>query len=356
MSLLLFLPETDDAGWRWRRDDVAGAGSGVPDRLVDEPVFAIAPAAAVTLHWAELPDRSFAQAAAAARLLVAEAAAAPIATLHVAIGHPEADGTRAIAVVAAERMLAWVGALAAAGVDPVAVVPAPLLLPRPADGYVRGDPGGGMVVRGTSAAFAEEPVLSALIAGEAETLAPGPLAASIDAALAVPPLDLLQGAFARTRRRTIDRAALRRIALLGAMVLAATLMIDLVTIARYTFDATALEARADALSRAVLPAADAQGDVARLLRERLAGLRGPGRGFTPMAAQVFAVVRDVGDSTVTRLDFDATGDLRVGVTAGGEARANAIRTRLAASGFRVEASTFESQGARVSGTLTVRAP
>ena len=54
MTTLLFLPHV--------------RGDAPPP---DGPVIAIAPAEAVTLHWAELPARTPAQAIAAARLLVA---------------------------------------------------------------------------------------------------------------------------------------------------------------------------------------------------------------------------------------------------------------------------------------------
>lgn len=356
MTLLLFLPAEADDAWRWRRGEARG--DGFPDVAADEAVIAVAPAADVTLHWAELPDRSLAQATAAARLLVAEASAAALSGLHVAVGAPEGDGPRPIAVAAIERMAGWLVALAARGVDPVAILPAPLLLPRPDEGFVRADPGGGMVLRGRTSAFADEPGMTALVVDGAvvDAVPADRLRAATAAAIETPPLNLRQGAFAQRRRRELDWGAVRRIALLGAMALAATLLIDVVKIARLSFDAAALEARADVLARGGLPGGAPEGDAGRLLDERLAGLRGPGRGFSPTLAQVFAVVREVGESSVTRIDFEPTGDLRFGLATEGEARANAVRQRLEASGFMVEASTFESQGSRLTGQMTVRVP
>ena len=72
MTTLLFLPSAD-RGYRWMSlgtDRVTGEGEGRSrDRRCGDR--AVAPADAVTLHWAELPARSPAQATAAARLVVA---------------------------------------------------------------------------------------------------------------------------------------------------------------------------------------------------------------------------------------------------------------------------------------------
>ena len=78
MTIALFLPRDSDDAWRWLRvgeGGVVARGEGLPD-AGEEPVTAVAPADAVTLHWSDLPDRSAAQATAAARILVADTAAA----------------------------------------------------------------------------------------------------------------------------------------------------------------------------------------------------------------------------------------------------------------------------------------
>ena len=71
-TLILFLP-AQGLPWRWLRiadGAVGGRGEGFPVIAEgDEPrLVAIAPADAVTLHWAELPDRALAQSVAAARI------------------------------------------------------------------------------------------------------------------------------------------------------------------------------------------------------------------------------------------------------------------------------------------------
>ena len=361
MSIVLFLPRDPDDPWQWLRvadGRVVARGEGLPE-IADAPVTAVPPAESVTLHWAELPDRSPAQATAAARLLVAEASAASVADLHVAVGREPEGAERPIGVVSAEPMERWLALLAAQGIDPVALVPAPLLMPRPAEGWLRAELPGGAVVRGPGAGFADEPALTALVTGAQapETLEPDALDAAIAAAAAEPPLNLRQGAFARRTRRAVDWALVRKLAVLVAVILAVTVAIDLVRLARYSIDASRAEAETERVARLALPRGSPQdGDPERLLGERLARLRGPGLGFTRMSAAVFAAVRDAGGSDVTRIAFDPVGELRVGLATDGEAKANAVKQALEAAGFEVTASPFAASGTRLNGELTVRAP
>lgn len=352
--IVLFLPATPDAPWRWLRLEAGGIvahGEGAPEGA---PVVAIAPAAAVTLHWAELPDRSRAQALAAARLLVAEVSAAPPAELHVAVG-AEGAAERPIAVVAVAEMAGWLVALAERGIDPEAVVPAPLLLPAPESGYVRGDPGGGPVVRGRGVAFADEADATPLVVGEGplRDLPPEEVDAAIVAAVTRPALDLRQGVFARRRRRSIDWRLVRRLALLGAAILAIVLLTDLVRIVRYNAAAAQAEAEAD---RLVGPGVvgDSGDSAGRSLGERLERLRGPGLGFSRTVAAAVGAVQGAPSVEVTRLAFAADGSLRVGLLADGAPAIDAVRARLVADGFRVEAGAVSPDGQRMAAELTVR--
>lgn len=365
-ATLLFLPPGADDPWQWLRidkDAIVDRGEGIPEGDAGE-VIAVAPADAVTLHWADLPARSAAQAAAAARILVSEASASSIDRLHVAVGAEEpsgsepAGGERPIGVVAADRMRAWLDSLAGIGIDPAAVIPAPMLLPRPGSGYVRAQFGPQSVVRGPVSGFADEARLTALITGDTppETLGRDALDAAMVAAAERPALDLRQGPFAKRKRRAIDWALVRRLAVLGGLVLLATLAIDLVRIARYSTAADAADARAEAIAREGLPRGADQGNADRLLTERLAGLRGPGAGFTAMAAALSGAVRGVEGTELVALSFEPNGNLRATVAAEGEAQANQVVARLREAGFVVTASTFESNGQRLRGDLTVSLP
>ncbi len=357
MTTLLFLP-AGEAGLRWMRFGDAGflaRGEGVPP--AGDRVVAVAPADAVTLHWADLPMRSTAQATAAARILAVEASAAPPAELHVAVGE-ERDGAgaeRPIAVVGAGAMREWLAMLAAANVDPVALIPAPMLLPRPDEGFVRATLGGVDVIRGHNTAFADEPQLTDLVT-RGETVKPlvrEPLERALIAAAAAPPLDLRQGPFARRRRVTVDWRLIRRLAVLGGAILLVSFAISLVRLAKYDFAASALEARADALAATGLPRGETVTDADRQLAERQRRVIGPGLGFSTTVAAAFAAIRSVPGTEVTAIDFGDTGDLRISVATEREALATDLKRALEAAGFTVKASVFQSTGTRVSGELTV---
>jgi len=355
MTTLLFLP-AGETGFRWMRvadARVVGEGEGIPE-ATDDDMIAVAPADAVTLHWAELPSRSPAQATAAARLLAAEASASPLAELHVAVGD-EGASDRPIGVVGVATMRDWLRMLAEAGVDPVAMIPAPMLLPRPEEGYARADLAGSGVVRGTSSGFADEARLTELITGGTAptTIDRDTLEAAIVAGVAAPTLDLRQGPFARRRQFALDWALIRRLALLSLTILAVTLAISLVRIAKYSFGADALEAEADTVAVAGLPRGETVVDAGRQLDERLSRVRGPGLGFTTTTAAVFAAVRATPGTEVTGLDFQANGDLRLSVAVEREALATDLKRALEAAGFTVRAGVFQAAAGRVTGELTV---
>lgn len=349
-ALLLFIaPEDRLAGW-WQIDDGAVVARGGPADPLPSPVparvIAVAPAAAVAIHGAELAGLAPAQARAAARLLVAETSLAPIETQHVAVG--EADGgDRPVAVVDTARMTAWLEALGRHGLDPQAVLPAPLVLPRPAHGYVRAEIGAETVLRSATTGFAEDGELTPLILGDAPVVETDGEAALL-AALAAPVLDLRQGAFARRRRLRIDWAHVRRLAWTCVAVATVTLLIGLVEIAR--FEAAADRALAEA---AAMAAAAAPGASPAMLEARLAALRGGGLGFTATAGALVAAMQATPNVELAALDFASDGLLRATILAPGAADVEALRTRLRGAGLTVEATPFQSEQGRIRGELRI---
>jgi general secretion pathway protein L len=349
--ILLIAPDDRLDGW-WLVEDGGiergAADSPLPDAQPGR-IVAVAPAGAMTVHVAELGTLATQQARTAARLLVAETSVAPIETQHVAVGEPD-GGDRTVAVIGRGRMTAWLDALQARGIDPDMMLAAPLLLPRPNNGFVRAQVGAETVLRGRSSAFAEEPGLTELLVADAavEDL---DAEALVLAALDRPELDLRQGEFAKRRRFRIDWAHVRRLALLGGGIAALTLLIAIVQIVRYGFDADRLDAEAQAIAAGVAP--DAGGDAVAALQAKLAARRGGGLGFTTTAGALLSAVQAVPNVELSTLSFESDGMLRATVLAAGAAEAEALRARIRSAGLAVEATPFAQENGRIRGEFRV---
>lgn len=352
-TLLLFISPADRLhGWWIVRDgriaDRGDAGTPLPADL-PERIVAIAPAEAMTIHVAELGSLATQQARAAARLLAAETSIAPIETQHVAVGR--ADGAdRSVAVIGQGRISAWLQSMQELALDPDAILAAPLLLPRPESGFVRAAIGAETVLRGRSAAFAEEAGLTDLLVGDQSVVDVDPEPAIL-AALHDPEMDLRQGAFAKRRRFGVDWKLARRLAFLGGGIAAVTLLIALVQIVRYNIGADALDAQAQAIARTAVPQAGPNAVTA--LDAQLAARRGAGLGFSAMAGALIAAVQAVPNVELASLNFESDGLLRATVLATGAAEAEALRARLTAAGLHVEATPFTAEAGRIRGEFRI---
>ena len=333
-TLLVFIGESGAPGCWLRLDggaaDYGVASDGLP--AAARKVLAV-PGEQVAVHWLELDEGlAPAQAAAAARLMLADASAEPLADMHVAIGRPERGLTPA-ALVPAARMAGW---LAAAGFDPDAVVPSPLLLAPPDAGFVRREIGAVSDYRGAAAAFTMEPELAAAIAGDAPvaTIEQAAFEAQLPNMLAAPPLDLRQGPFARRRPWRIEGGRMRRVALLAIALAMVTLAVQVAAILAYTFAADRLEAEAEALA---------------------ADRSGAGAGFAAAASALFDAVRATPNVEITRLEYRSDGSLAATVIMDSPATFAALQSRLEESGLRVEPGERRNAGGRPTADLTVRA-
>lgn len=329
-TLLVFADGVGALGdWLLIGDDGAvtrgGAGDGLPAVAEGRAALAV-PGEEVAIHWLELETGlAPAQAAAAARLMLADASLAPLSDAHVAVGAAE-GGLTPVAVVPNERMEAWIAAAEAAGLGADPILPTPMLLAARAEGFARHDRGAVADYRGAGAAFAMERELAAPLVGEAPVadVDDSAFEAGLAGLLAAPPLNLRQGDFARRRRLRVVEGSWRRLALYAGVLAALTLLIQVFLILSYTFAADRLEAEATAMRRPGAPAA-----------------RG---GFGPVASLLFEAIRSTPNAELTALDYRADGSLGGALRVDNPATLAAFRARAEASGLRVEGGAAPSGG------------
>jgi general secretion pathway protein L len=338
-TLLAFLGEGGAFG-RWLLLDEGGvAAEGVArDGLPESPVRAVlaVPGDQLTLHWIELAEGlAPAQAAAAARLMLADASAEPLSTMHVAVGRPE-RGLTPVALVPSDRMALWLAVAEAAGLDPDLVIPAPLLLAPPEAGFVRRDLDGLADYRGPAAAFTVEPELAELLVDGApvEAVDEARFQAGLAPILASSPLDLRQGPFLRRRQWKLEGQRLRRVGMFALALVVLTLVVQVATILSYTFAADRLQAEADALAAA--------------------GGRADTRpGFGAAAAILFDAVRATPNVEVSRIEYRPDGSLGATLMLDNPATLTALEARIEASGLAVEPGERRNAGGRPSADLVV---
>ena len=331
--LLVFVDEAGGAD-RWLLLDnggVAGRGEGeAPTELSETKRILVVPGSQVTVHWLELAEGlTDAQAAAAARLMLADSTVEPIAETHLAVGRRE-RGLTPVALVSAERMGRWL-----AEVDADRIVPSHMLLPVPDEGLVRRVRGGVADYRGPATAFTLEPELAEIVAdgGAAMDVDEVAAEAALTSLLADPPLDLRQGRFARRRNWQGRSRDLRRIGWLVLALAVLSLAVEVAAILGYTFAADRFEAEARALA-------------SRSGAER--------HSFSATATLLFDSLRAIPNVEMTRLQYREDGSIEASVIADNAATLAALRSRLEASGLSVESGEPRSAGGRPAVDLKVR--
>ena len=337
-ALILFLTERDEDAPRWMRvvDGVAvkaGEGAdwlaacGLAALPEQTRVMLVPPAPLVRLHWVSHPDLPARQGRAAARLAAIAQSILPADQLFAA---PDANDDPArphiVAVAARADMQHWLLRAQHHGLDPDIIVPAPLLLPEPDGGFVRGVVGDETIWRGGGLALTQE----------------------------LAPLDMRQGDFAKRVRRAPDMAMLRRIALLSGIILLLALATAVVGIVKNHGEASRLDDQSVALARQILPeasdAAQAQGELDARLAARGAGAR----AFTAPVAGLFAAMQDAPGVALTSLSRDPDGMIRATLAAAKADDINIVLLALQAAGFVVTATPSQDPGGRTLADITVR--
>lgn len=364
-GLIVSLPGQGDPLWMRVADGVAvqsGTGAnwlaecGLTALPAGTIVMLVAPAALVTLHWASYPELPPRQGRAAARLAALASGIVPADQLF-AVADRNEDPARPhiIAVAARSDMQHWLLWAQHNGLDPDIIVPAPLLLPEPAEGFSRGVAGGDPVLRGVDIALPADVAMPELI-GDAPVhdVSAAQVTAAAIAALADPPIDMRQGDFAKRVRRPVDRQALSRIMLWSGLILLASLLIALVSVAREHMTASRVDAESLALARQVVPGTDdlaqAEAEMDRKLAERGAGAY----AFTAPVAGLLSAVQAEPGVSLTALSRDADGMIRATLAAAKADEINRVLLALQTAGFTITATPSQDPGGRTLADITVR--
>lgn len=281
------------------------------------PVIAVLPGTAVLLRTVTLPVKTEGQARTAAVFALEDELAAEPESLHFALGPRQADGNRAVAVIAADCMDSWLAQMRELGLTPDTMVPDFLTLSGQRPGAARFE-GRTLVRQAELGGFAiEEDLFDAVLdAGERAALppprdiAPADLASEATSAAAEPVLNLLQGRYRPQRSRPSWLALGRRA---GALAAAALVLWLGVTLA----DAWRLKAlddhyyrAAQDMARAALPEGTRLIDPVRQLRRAQTGAAGAGgeaaqNGFLPLSAMLIEALAEVPAAEVRSLRYRA---------------------------------------------------
>jgi general secretion pathway protein L len=333
--------EVEDGRVIGRGEDFQGSG---------RTVTAVVPASGVSYRPCALGGLSPAQALAAARLDAAEVSLGP--DRHVAVA--QAGDHYAISEKA--KMRAWLAELADRGITASALIPAPSLLPVPETGFVRGALHDETVLRSAETALAEDGTISPFVVGDApvRTLDPPELEQAIAAAVASPPLDLLQGEFAPRTNWSAGSGYLRRIAIFAALAGALTLGIPLAQWMRLSMATASLDERSATIAALALGERSASDDAVNRLQDKLADQRGGGAGFLPTLSTVTAAMESIPNVELGTLAFDPDGTLRATIRASGQPEIDVLGRSIEGHGFAVSQGAPRSMQGRAEVEIQVR--
>ena len=322
----------------------------------DAVVMLVPPAALVTLHWTKHPDLPARQGRAAARLAALAEAMVPADQLFAAADDNENPARpHMIALASRSDMQHWLLWAQHHGLDPDVVVPAPLLLPEPDQGFSAATIAGEPVLRGTELALAGDMAIPELVGDAPVRNVPDDQVKAVAvAALQQPPLDMRQGDFAKRVRRPVDRRAIGRTALWSGLILLASLLITLIGITRQHVAASNLNSESLTLARQVVPGATdlilAEAELERQLTARGAGAY----AFTAPVSGLLSAMQDNPGVSLTALSRDPDGMIRATLAAAKAEDINGVLLALQAAGFTITATSSQDPGGRTLADITVR--
>ena len=376
-TLLIWLPpvaalaDDDAAPAAWLRvEDGIVVDSGQDDGWVaawekqgydtpDDRLIALAPACDVPLRWHHYPDAAPAQAAAAARIDALKGSLGDTAGLHVVAGQPAEIGQAVpVAVTTHAAMTGWTGWLTARGLTAAAIIPAAAAVPPPEpDSLWSAELGGERIIRSADRAWASDPDLDPLIAGNHDVapLDPEQVREALLLTLAAPPLDLLSGAWKPKRSWAVDPAMLRLAKRLAIALVVVSVAIPLIYALRLTTDTSRADAAVVAMAKkAGVNAPDASAAETEIDR-RLAAAGGGPLAFSVPASALYDAMRDAPGVSLKTLSHRTDGTLTTTLAAPRVDDINQVLLALQARGYRVTAQPMAGTDGQQMANITIRA-
>lgn len=365
--LLLLLPDHPGPGdtatcwWRVSGGVITDHGSGTewqamvapPTGGPGLPVIALAPVAAVSLGWPAPEGATDRQRFGIARAGSLAAAMADPATLHAVAGMVE--GKLVTARVGNGDMIEWLEWLALQGIDPLAIVPAGLVLPRTEQWTSAALGPEGMLGRG-HLVVPDEPVFrETLVSGdEVKALTEAEVAERLELLARTMPLNLRSGRFAKSRMLVLDWGRMRELAALALLIPLLGLLMAVVMLTRLNQSSEQLETETARLAGTALGQSVTASTAASALDTRISELPGAsGSPFPPLAA-LYQHLQAVPGARTSLVQYRADGTLNASIAAGRVEELNQLLLALQRSGYRVTATTRPRTGGQVIADLALR--
>jgi general secretion pathway protein L len=323
--------------------------------VADDNVMALVPAADARCIWTSLPDLELRQAEGVAKLRATEHS---LGLVH-ASARAVADDVVVTATIAAKVMQSGLDRLALRGFNPDIVIPLGLAIDSAPEHIFKADFDGLTVLRGERFAMPDEAVFRDLFIGTSEVREIGiaEVRAMLLATSESPLLNLREGTFAKRERHVWATASQRRwiMRLLIALV-TATVLLGLVTLAKYWSATSAENGRALTAAQKIDPAIQdieqAEAQLDRTLQQK--GLA-KGR-FAPLSAGLWRAVQAAPNVSARELRYGNDGILTVVLAAPDAGSINKALLAVQQDGFRITATPRQDSSGATLVDLTMRMP